>query len=132
MNSKKLEERIKMYQDDGWIVDINKMERRKSNQTCGLTPDGEYDVWYPLPPTASISISDHDQKVQRVLKLNAAIAAGSIYSTMPCGDCPSAWIDYEGHERNKALYAQAIEQVKKELSSGKQLYIRQGARFVKL
>lgn len=123
-----------MYEDDGWTVDINKMTLTRHcgdhHSSRGIPPDGQYDGWYPLPITAQPLPQDsHEAMIARCQEINKQIAQGHIYPTMPCGDCPSAWLDYDGNARNARLYKAALLQARQELATGQQLYIRQGSRF---
>ena len=138
-NSRSLTERINEYKNAGWEIcatATGEYYATRKGITVGMAPDGEYDVWLPLPVDAADTLArtDHDIKLERALALNARIAKGEIVNMFACGDCPSAWLDFAGNDRNKALFAAAKAAALTELrseSAGK-LYKRVGCKFVRV
>jgi len=133
-NSKSLPGRIAEYEKAGWTVNgiMATVETKRSVKHRAMAPDGEYDVWLPLPDDALAS-STNNKKLSAVLALNARIEKGEIVNGMSCADCPSAWIDFSGNERNKMLFTAAEKAaIERIMRDNGQIYKRSGSRFVKL
>lgn len=135
-NSRSLVERVAEYRAAGWTVNdmtakINDMSIGVlATTTRGMTPDGIYDGWLPLPDDA-IALPGEDDVVE-ALAINHEIASGKRYYGVIGPQLPSTWIDHEGNDRNIRLYNEALLAAKADLAQGRKLYVRDGRRYIQI
>lgn len=128
-NSRDFNKKCELYRSEGWNVTedgVATLVTKFSHKTIRIADDNKYDGWHKLPSCAEA----YDEETKYCLDINAKIAAGEIPSRIS-GSVPSAWIDYSGLAKNKAIYKAAYAAAKKELENTGSLYRRLGSRFVK-
>jgi len=128
-NSRNFKEKCELYRSEGWNVNeygVASKITTFSSQTIRIVDDNKYDNWHKLPKNAE----RYDAEVSYCLDINAKINAGEIPDRIN-GSVPSAWIDYAGLVRNKAIYKAAYDAAKKDLENTGALYKRIGSKFVK-
>jgi len=129
-NSRIYQEKVKMYEEDGWNVTPDGQCSRK---TLGgvehrtLLDDGKYDTWYPLPK--KIDASDNNL-IAQAIAYNKEIDNGSITATHN-GHIPSAWLDLDGYYRNLEMYKKIKNNFYENINR-KKFYQRDGKKFVRV